>query len=106
MARRHQRRLTASQPSALAQMGVAADVDGARLLSLCLRRDPCAARGGLPRVLWARVGASSTKRPLEPNTASDALLASLAPRSVLLRFPAVMEKYLTLRNDTLLYNEL
>ena len=74
MARRHQRRRTAFQPSARANMGVAADVDGARLLSLCLRRGPCAARGGLLRVLRARVGVSSTKRPPEPSTASDALL--------------------------------
>jgi hypothetical protein len=73
MARQHQRRLTASPPSALAQMGVAADVDGARLRSLCLRRGPCAARGDLLRVLRARVGALSTKRPPEPSTTSDAL---------------------------------
>jgi len=56
-------------------MGVAADVDGARGCYLCLRRGPCAARGGLLRVLRARVGVSSTKRPPEPGTASDALLA-------------------------------
>jgi hypothetical protein len=36
MARRHQRRLTAFQPSALAKMGVAADVDGARGCYRCV----------------------------------------------------------------------
>src|SRR5262245_25451667 len=30
---------------------------------------PCAARGGLLRVLWARAGASSTKRSPESSTA-------------------------------------
>jgi hypothetical protein len=36
MARRHQRRRTAFQPSARAKMGVAADVDGARGCYRCV----------------------------------------------------------------------
>ena len=73
---------TASRRMRLAKMGVTTDVDGARLLSLWLRRGPCAARGGLLRVLQARASVSSTKRPPEPSTASGVLLAALTPPAV------------------------